>query len=104
MVFVCSLGLQFGKIMIKYTCSASVPLACLLRMSAVSLVVGRKTRPLVCAYMCFQTQVHPWRLGLDMRGFLLLLARLVLEKSQALADHSACSGLPPASGFGLLSN
>lgn len=73
-------------------------------MSAISLCGGQEdASSCVCLHVLSDPSAHV-EVGLDMRVFLLPLACSSARKSQPLADRSACSGLPPASGFGLLSN
>lgn len=58
-VLVWSLGLQFCKIMMKYTCSASLLLACLPRMSAISLCGGQEdTSSCVCLHVLSDPSAH----------------------------------------------
>lgn len=76
MVLVWSLGLQLCKIMIKYTCSASLLVACLLRTSAVSLCGGQEdTSSCECLCVLSDHSAH-----VEVLLFLLPLACSVLEK------------------------
>lgn len=84
--------------MIKYTCSASLLLACPLRMSALSLWGGQEG-----LHVLSDPSAHV-EAGLGCASFPFALSLFSARESQALADHSACSGLPSASRFGLLSN